>query len=137
MEQNLINFKSREFLFSLIYIPIFTFVSLIKGQNELIFAVISCILILSLLILLIKLSINIKLEETKTKFKSFFRFVIFNVIILLVFILISTFLIKNCTGGLCGLSEAESILIFVLVQISVLLVYGVSLILVDLFTKNK
>ena len=136
MENLSIYLKSKEFLFSLIYIPIFVSLTLISGELEITFAIISGILILILLGLLIKLSMGFKLGDKKIKFRSFIRFFIFNVLMLLISFLMSIFLMQNCRSGLCGLSEAETMLLFIPIQLFSLIVYGLSLIIVGFFNKK-
>ena len=129
--------KSREFLISLVLIPLFLFINFISGEYELIFAIISGILVLILLILSVYSSMKIKNEDIKSKTKSFFRFFTSNILMLLVVFIIELLLLKNCNGGLCGLSEAETMILFVPIQILILVVYGLSLMFTGFFSKDK
>ena len=137
MTNSLNYIKSREFLISLTLIPLFLFINLISGEYELIFAIISGILVLVLLIFLVYYSIKIRNEDKKYKTKSFFRFFVSNILMLLVVFIIELLLLKNCNGGLCGLSEAETMILFIPIQILSLLVYGVGLIIVGFFKKKQ
>src|SRR3989344_1240581 len=119
--------KNQELFFSLIYIPLIVLIGLIGGENEIAFAIVAGISELFLLGLLIRLSFKLRIFESRIKFKSFGKFLGYSIIFLIIIIIINVLLMQNCKGGLCGLSEAETILIFVSVQIFNLLVYGVFL----------
>ena len=106
-------FKSKEFLLSIIYIPLYISLAFIKGETEIGSAIVSGVLMLILLTFLIKLSINFRYEDKKSKSKSFIRFLISNVALSLIIAIISIIIVQNCSGGLCGLAEAETFLLFI------------------------
>ena len=130
-------FKSKEFLISLIYVPILIFINLISGQNEIIFAIISVMFVLILLGLLINLIIRIITQDTKLKIRSFFVFFISSVLMLFLVLILGFLLINNCSGGLCGLSQAEVLILFVPAQIFCVLDYGTSLLISHFLNKKK
>ncbi|HLC61173.1 MAG TPA: hypothetical protein VJJ52_07135 [Candidatus Nanoarchaeia archaeon] len=129
--------KSQEFLISLIYIPVFLSVLLINGDYEIISAIVGTIFALTIVYFLIKLSIKLKQQDKKSIFRSFVKFLFFNIVILIIASIVLFLIMQNCKGGLCGLSESESILLFVAVQIFELLVYGITLMISLFLQKNK
>ena len=123
-------FKTKEFLISLIYIPILISISLISGQNEIAFAIVSGVFALALLVSLVILAIKNKAQDRALKIQSFVKFLISSILMLLVGLLIQFSLMQGCSGGLCGLSEAEVLILFIPIQILSVLVYGLSLLII-------
>lgn len=129
--------KSQEFLISLIYIPIFISIFLINGDYEIISAIVGAIFALTMVYFLIKLSIKLKQQDKKAIFRSFVKFIFSNVVILIIASIVIFLIMQNCKGGLCGLSESESLVLFVAVQIFELLVYGITLLIILFLQKSK